>query len=262
MSRHFPGPVKEASSVRLDLLTWPEVEEYLNSCKAIILPIGSTEQHGPTGAIGTDAITAQAVAIQIGLLTGVLVAPTQFFGMAEHHLGFPGTMSVKPSTYMALIHDLLISLLKHGFERVFVVNGHGGNVATVKSAFMQAYSTANYLNLPASSSFRCKLVNWYMADSVFHLRTKLYGKKEGQHATPSEIALTLYVEPSLRKKQRPLPPSCPSGPIYGEVDFRQRYPDGRMGSDPFLAKPEHGETLLAKAAYNLSEELIAFIEAT
>ena len=97
-------------TMRLDLFTWPEVDEYLRHCKGIILPIGSTEQHGPTGAIGTDALTAQAVAHEVSKRTGVLVTPTQPYGMAEHHLGFAGTMSLRPETLLELVHDLLISL--------------------------------------------------------------------------------------------------------------------------------------------------------
>ncbi len=251
---------KPESAIRLDLRSWKEVDSYLEDCKGIILPIGSTEQHGPTGAIGTDALTAHAIALEVGRRTGVLVAPVQAFGMAEHHLGFPGTMSLKPATMLALIHDLLLSLFSHGFERIFVVNGHGGNIASAKAAFAQAYGTAAQRNLPNASQLKCKLVNWFMAASVFREANNLYGDKEGQHATPSEIALTLYLEPSLCNKQRPLPEASPAGPIYGPTDFRMRYPDGRMGSDPYLAKPEHGEMLLNKAATSLSEDLINFLK--
>ena len=81
------------------------------NCKGIILPIGSTEQHGPTGAIGTDAITAESVAHEVSRRTGVLVSPTQPYGMAEHHMGFPGTMSLQPSTLLNLIHELKIDVI-------------------------------------------------------------------------------------------------------------------------------------------------------
>ena len=119
---------------------WPcaagEVDTYLEQCKGVIIPLGSTEQHGPTEPL-RDALTAEAVALELGRRSGVLVTPAQAFGMAEHHLGFAGTMSLQPSTLMAVLHDLVLSLATHGFERIFVVNGHGGNIATAKAAFAQ-----------------------------------------------------------------------------------------------------------------------------
>ncbi len=251
---------EKQSSLRLDLLTWIEVEEYLKNCKGVILPVGSTEQHGPTGAIGTDALTAQAVALEVSRRAGVIVAPTQSYGMAEHHLGFPGTMSLKPSTLLNLIHDLLVSLAIHGFQRVFIINGHGGNIATIKSAFSQAYNTVSGMNLPLANSFRCKLANWFMVPEVFSQAKALYGDSEGRHATPSEIALTLYLEPTLLKKQTPLAQPAPAGPIYDYEDFRRRYPDGRMGSDPYLAKPNDGKMFLDKAASALTKDLTNFID--
>ncbi len=262
MPSKFPGPVNCASAIRLSFQSWPEVEDYLKSCKAIILPIGSTEQHGPTGAIGTDALTAEAVALEVGRQTGVLVAPTQVFGMAEHHLAFPGTMSLQPSTLLLVLNDLLLSLAQNGFERIFVINGHGGNIATVKAAFAQTYLNAQNRNFAVAKNLQCKLFNWFMVPEVYREAVKLYGDKEGQHATPSEISLTLHLEPSLLKKQRSLESPAPAGPIYGAEDFRKRYPDGRMGSDPYLAKAEHGKLLLSKAASALTKELSHFIESS
>ena len=90
----------------------------------------------------------------------------------------------------------------------------------------------------------------------------LYGDKEGQHATPSEISLTLHLEPSLIKKQKKLPDIPSAGPIYSFQDFRKRYPDGRMGSDPFLATPKHGARLLNLAAKALSQDLEVFLTAS
>ena len=159
MTAATPGPVDSTDAIRLALRSWPEVESYLQGCKGVIIPLGSTEQHGPTGAIGTDALTAEAVALEVGRRTGVLVTPAQAFGMAEHHLGFAGTMSLQPATLLAVLHDLVLSLGRHGFERVFVINGHGGNIATAKAAFAQAHGTATTRNLPVAPQLRCRLAN-------------------------------------------------------------------------------------------------------
>ncbi len=264
--RSSPHPAPSASplapeAIRLQLRTWPEVETYLQTCRAVILPLGSTEQHGPTGAIGTDALTAEAVALEVGQRCGVLVAPAQNFGMAEHHLAFAGTVSLQPATLMALLHDVILSLARHGFERIFVINGHGGNIATCRAAFSQAYATASVRQLPGAERLRCRLANWFTAASVMQLARELYGDREGHHATPSEIALTLHLEPSLQTVQRPLPEAAPAGPIHGPDDFRQRHPDGRMGSDPYLARADHGARFLETAAEALSADLLAFMAA-
>jgi len=256
-----PGTAPASSeAIRLQLRSWPEVEAYLQTCKGVIVPLGSTEQHGPTGAIGTDALTAEAVAIEVGRRTGVLVTPAQAFGMAEHHLGFAGTVSLQPSTLMAVLHDVVLSLAGHGFERIFVINGHGGNIATAKAAFAQAYATAAARGLPHADRLRCKLANWFMAPPVMAEARSLYGDREGHHATPSEIALTLHLEPSLQAKQRPLPEAAPAGPIHGPDDFRRRHPDGRMGSDPYLASAEAGARFLDVAATALTADLQRFLE--
>jgi len=249
----------DTEAIRLQLRSWPEVEEYLSRCKGVIVPLGSTEQHGPTGAIGTDALTAEAVALEVGRRCGVLVTPAQAFGMAEHHLGFAGTISLQPATLLAVVHDLVLSLAGHGFERIFFINGHGGNIATTKAAFAQAYGTAASRGLTSAGNLRCKLANWFMAPEAMGLARELYGDREGHHATPSEIAITLHLEPSLLEKQRPLPEPAAAGPIHGPADFRRRHPDGRMGSDPFLAQPEHGARFLDVAATALSQDLQRFL---
>ena len=73
--------IASTDQIRLQLRSWPEVEAYLERCKGVIVPLGSTEQHGPTGAIGTDALTAEAVALEVGRRSGVLVAPAQAYGI-------------------------------------------------------------------------------------------------------------------------------------------------------------------------------------
>lgn len=251
----------EPRSWRLQLWNWPEVERYLEHNKGVIVPLGSTEQHGPTGAIGTDALTADAVAQAVAERSHVVVAPPQAFGMAEHHLGFPGTISLQPSTLLALLRDVVISLARHGFERVYVINGHGGNMATARAAFSEAYDRAASLGLDSAPRLRCKLANWFLAPAVMAHARQLYGDREGQHATPSEIALTLHLYPALAQKLGPLPDPAPIGPIHGWEDFRRRYPDGRMGSDPSLATAAAGQEFLEKATTALSEDLQRFLQA-
>lgn len=243
----------------LHLSTWTEVEAYLQRSQGVILPIGSTEQHGPTGLIGTDAICAEAIARGVGEATEALVAPTINVGMALHHTAFPGSISLRPSTLILLIRDYLTSLTRAGFTKFFFINGHGGNIATLKAAFSETYAVLADLNLPQADRVQCRLANWFMAGSVYQLAKQLYGSQEGSHATPSEVALTQYLYPEAIKRAE-LDAEVASGhPIYGAADFRRRYPDGRMGSNPALATPEHGQQFYELAVKELSRTYLEFL---
>lgn len=245
----------------LHLSTWPEVEQYLKQSPGIIFPIGSTEQHGPTGLIGTDAICAEAVAKGVGESVHALVGPTINVGMALHHTAFPGSISLRPSTLILLIRDYITPLARAGFTRFFFINGHGGNIATLKAAFSETYQILADLQVPNCDRIQCRVANWFMCGSVYRLAKELYGDQEGSHATPSEVALTQYVYPESIK-QAPLSPEVASGhPIYSAVDFRRRYPDGRMGSNPALATPEHGQQFYELAVKELSNDYLKFLNA-
>jgi creatinine amidohydrolase len=243
----------------LQLSTWLEVESYLERSRGIIIPIGSTEQHGPTGLIGTDAICAEAIAKGVGEGIGAMVAPTLNVGMALHHTAFPGTISLRPSTLILVIVDYVSCLARTGFDRFFFINGHGGNIATLKAAFSETYYHLESLNLPSTNEVKCQVGNWFMGRSVYQLAKSLYGDREGSHATPSEVALTQYLYPDFIK-QAPLSATVASGHgIYGSRDFREQYPDGRMGSRPDLATPEHGRQFYEVAVKELSQAYLEFI---
>ncbi|GBF79303.1 creatininase family protein [Aphanothece sacrum] len=243
----------------LHLATWQEVENYLKISSGIIIPIGSTEQHGPTGLIGTDAICAEAIAKGVSENHQVMVAPTINVGMALHHTAFPGTISLRPSTLIQVIIDYLTCLTEAGFTRYYFINGHGGNIATLKAAFSETYYHLSHLKVPQAAQVRCQVGNWFMCRSVYQKAKELYGDQEGSHATPSEVAVTQYVYPESIKNAF-LSPDVASGyAIYGAEDFRVHYPDGRMGSNPALATPEHGKELYDLAVKELGESYLKFL---
>ncbi|MBP0016406.1 MAG: creatininase family protein [Cyanobacteria bacterium SBLK] len=244
----------------LQLRTWPEVEDYLARSQGIIFPIGSTEQHGPTGLIGTDAICAEAIAKGVGEATEALIAPTINVGMALHHTSFPGSISLRPSTLIRVINDYVTCLARYGFTHFFFINGHGGNIATLKAAFSETYYHLADLNIPNCDRVRCRVGNWFMCGSVYKLAKELYGKEEGSHATPSEVALTQYIYPDAIKTASLSPEVASGRGIYSAADFRRSYPDGRMGSNPALATPEHGRQFYELAVKELSDRYLEFLK--
>lgn len=245
--------------MRLQLSTWPQVEAYLQHSQAIILPIGSTEQHGPIGLIGTDALCADAIAIAVGEALGVMVAPPLAVGMAQHHMAFPGTMTLKPSTLLAVVRDCLTSLVHHGFQRVLVVNGHGGNVATIQAACAETQAELDLL--APRPALRTHLLNWWEMPEVARVSTELYGDAVGSHATPPEVAVTWALHPEI-SDPRPLTPRvAPSGGFFGAADLRTRYPDGRIGSDSSLASVADGKHLIEVATAEIAVHAQAFFTA-
>jgi creatinine amidohydrolase len=103
---------------------WPEIEAYLQRDDVVLLPVGSTEQHGRHMPVMTDAAEAIAVAVGAGERAGVLVAPPVWYGWTPHHMSYPGTITLRAETLSALVEDVCQSLIYHGFNRLIVVNGH------------------------------------------------------------------------------------------------------------------------------------------
>jgi len=240
----------------LHLSTWAEIEAFLKRSRTIVIPIGSNEQHGPTGLLGTDWLCPEIIAHEAQKSGDILVGPTFNIGMAQHHLGFPGTISLRPSTFIAAIGDWCRSLAGHGFERIYFLNGHGGNVATIEAAFSELYAEASFAGRPRG--FACKLKNWWELRGVMALANRQFPTGHGSHATPSEIAVTQWAYPDHIKTAAYAPQIAPTGPIREAMDFRARYPDGRMGSDPAQASPEKGGELVRAAAEGLLADVADF----
>lgn len=236
--------------MQLAQLTWPQVEAYLKTSQTLIIPIGSTEQHGPTGLIGTDAMSATEISKRVGENLGLMVAPAINYGMALHHMDFVGSATVRPSVFIAMIKDIVEGFVKHGFKKIIFINGHGGNIAPLTTAFSEC--------LYSDQSYSLKLINWWHLKSVQNFENETFGAENGFHATCGEVAVTKALYPEIfakikeenfsvtqEKTDWPLSPS----------QFRKSFPDGRMGSNPTKSKAEHGHKILQLAVQEISELL-------
>ena len=239
--------------------TWQEVERYLQRSNGIIMPIGSTELHGPNGLIGTDAICAEVIARGVGDATGAIVAPTIAVGMAQHHLGFAGSMTLRPSTLIAVLRDMVESLARHGFERFYFLNGHGGNIATVSAAFSEIYAARSLSTVSKLPPVKCRLKNWWATQEVQALAKEFYGEAEGSHATPSEVAVTQFAYPNAIKSAILDPPIAPRGDFADAADYRRKFPDGRIGANSGLATPEAGRRLYETAVAAIAKEYQSWV---
>jgi creatinine amidohydrolase len=117
----------ESKPLLLPEMSWTDVRAYLKTCDMVIIPLGSTEQHGPHLPLGTDYYEALEISKKISERTGVAVAPVLWAGYSEYHSGFPGTLSLKPETMERVLFETAEMLMKYGFKRILFFNYHGGN---------------------------------------------------------------------------------------------------------------------------------------
>jgi creatinine amidohydrolase len=129
----------------------------------------------------------------------------------------------------------------------------------VSAAFSEIYAESSLGraggNRPALA---CKLHNWWDGQRVKALSQELFGAAEGSHATCSEVSLTYYAYPEHAKTAEMTPGTAPTGPIRDADDYRRRFPDGRIGSDPSLASAAHGERIYKAALEDIIEDYRAF----
>ncbi|MEM1160315.1 MAG: creatininase family protein [Pseudomonadota bacterium] len=240
--------------VRLDLCTWPEVEDYLTTSPGIILPVGSTEQHGPMGLIGTDALCASVIAEAAASRAGALVAPTLAITPAPFNTSFPGTISISDTLFTALFREVTDGLFAQGFWRIYVLNAHGANLEPMRRI--------------ADARTGIRIRSWWDFDAVNMLRSTYYGEWEGMHATPSEVAITQARHRTIAPGRAADPPgrltpefiAAHAGDRHGPPEqHRAEFPDGRVGSHSALARPEHGEALLDAAADSVAADYTEFV---
>jgi len=214
----------------------------------VVLPVASMEQHGPHLPVGVDTILCEGVckagAEMAAAEVAVVVAPTLWCGMAEHHMAFGGTFTFDIPTYRAVLLAFLKSLERHGFKRVLIINGHGGNIAAL-NAFLPDFSRETSLKLRSATYFEL---------AASDLAPVLEDQKTVHHACEVETSLMLLLAPDTVKKER-LPDAYGgiAGPHAGDRwqtlparfrSFKQLTPSGVNG-DARRASRDKGERLFA-----------------
>jgi creatinine amidohydrolase len=112
--------------MKVSEMNWMQIEAFLETDDRCVVPLGSTEQHAYV-SLATDTTLAERVAVDSASSLGVPVFPPLAYGLSPYFMGYPGTVTLEPSTYELVVIEILSSIVRHGFRRVLIVNGHGGN---------------------------------------------------------------------------------------------------------------------------------------
>lgn len=207
------------SEYRFERLTWPEINEAVALRKVVVLPVGSTEQHGYHLPLDVDTLLASSVALEAGRRApeGLLVLPSIAYGYTHHVMDFPGTINIEPSTFVRFVLDVARSVAYHGFERIVILNGHGSNHPLIEQAGRQA---------TLETSALCLTLSWWNLVAPYwneHVRTST-NPGGCAHAGELETSMYLHVDGDAVHVDRTegAPPdymSLPGGDRWQYVDL-------------------------------------------
>ena len=255
--------MSSSNQIHLWKHTWKEVDTLDRDRTLILIPTGAIEQHGPHLPLDTDIFNATAISEAVAnnfLHTEkrVLVAPPIWWGTSPHHLGFPGTISLRNETMSNILVEVISSLLPHGFYRYLLVNGHGGN-AGILTATVSRISHDLGISVPALSY-------WTMIkETLVEIGESPIGGMG--HGCEMETSLMLHLRPELVRMdlaEKEMPNeltnwSCidfrAGGPVGIPLDFRRDSKNGVMG-DPTLANTAKGERIFKDA----TSAITSFVE--
>ncbi len=248
--------------MRYEELSQLQVDALDREKTILVIPLGSVEQHGHHLPLGTDSLLAQALALAAadGLGGGAVVLPPPWYGFSAHHMRFPGSITLTHATLMAMVEDIVASLEGHGFGRVLLLNGHGGNGGIV-DVLAQVLGKRHYGRMRIAG-----LTYFHLAAAAI---AGLRQSKQGGmgHACEFETAMMMHIRPDLvaAGKARTTYPDPGSAYLSTDLlkgsqvktylDFADLSPHGTLG-DPSLASPEAGARFFAAVV----AELVRFME--
>jgi creatinine amidohydrolase len=234
-------------TVFLSEMTTLEVEAFLRDHQTIIVPIGSTEQHGPHGPLGTDALIPTEVARRVAEQVGALVAPALGYGLSYPHTGFTGVVQLRIPTFMAVIEDLCASLATVGFTRIVFLNGHYDNTYAI------AYACANATDRMPDGVRAFPLNYW--DGMTAEEAAEFFDPSNGLHANKGETAAVLAINADLVDMDRanvefpPFPEVTGAAAVHTAFFFSApgsvyRATQSGTWGDAREATPEFGERYL------------------
>jgi len=230
-------------TIMLEEMTWPIVEKALEEgYRAVIVPIGSVEQHGHHLPLATDAYLGEALARRLAERLGkTLVAPVIRPGCSVHHMAFPGTLDVTPQTLMQVVKDVCASLDHHGFETIILLPSHGGNFAPVATITQEIAP-----KLKASLVALTDLMGLITKMQEGAVEAGISREAVGGHACAGETSVLLAYKPELVRREAMRPGYI--GPFtskYVRKGFKAVTPTGVLG-DPRPSTKEAGEKIIEK----------------
>ncbi len=170
--------------------TWPELETYFESESLALVPLGSTEQHGPHLPLATDYLIAEGFAREAAARTGYLCTPTINIGVSPHHRQFTGTMWVDAPVFRDYVESFTRNLAYHGIDRVIYVNAHGGNVEHLREVGRRLRDDEVLY-----------AIEWMWNESIPELVSDLF-ERNGPHGGPKETAMIMYLAETLVRTEK------------------------------------------------------------
>jgi len=239
--------------VFIDEMTRVEFMEIMDKIEIVIIPVGSTEQHGPHLPMRHDAASALFLARRSAerLYPKVVVTPPVSIGISPHHMNWPGSLTLSPWTFINVIFDICNSLRRHDIEKVLILNGHGGNRPGIRLA---GFRIRDELGMKVSA-----LSYWELLEPSF-VEDIVEEKRYPGHAGEFETSTAYIIHPELMRED--LIPEA--GEMLSYLKFmilnEEESSPGGVWHDPRLASPEKGERLLDALVDKLENYLKKFID--
>lgn len=234
-----------AGSVLLEEMTWPDVRDALGSgVKSVLIPVGSNEQHGKHLPVATDALLGQMLGTMVAERLGnTLVAPVIRVACSEHHMDFPGTITLRSETLVEVLGDYCRSLAHHGFRNIIMLPTHGGNFAPVREAYEMLKLEMRDTNLIAYTDLAGFIEIMFRSAAKFGVSREAAGSHSGEWETSAAMAIRPDLVHPERIEAGYMGDGLAITPRVFKEGMKAVTPNGIIG-DPHGASASRGEVYL------------------